>query len=226
MGRIATLLLVVGLLAGTAAAFAVTEGLKLEKSPIKSTQVVPKAISPVCDCATEWARIGFTLRRDDHVTITIENSSGRTVRTLFVSRPVRAGFHSFFWNGRLGDGEVAPDGSYRPTVELDDADRSIALPNRLAVDTTKPRVLSVGVEFRKHRVLVHYRASEPAHGILYVGRQRVVVNYRSPKVGTIEISRLSLQEREVAGHLGIAVRDRAGNVSKVRVLRYVIRRGS
>jgi hypothetical protein len=216
-------MLLVAVLGGTAAAFAVTEGLKLQKSPILSTQVEPKAISPVCVCPTQWARIGFRLRHTDHLTVTIEDSGGRTVRTLFSERRVRAGFHSFFWNGRLADGKVAPDGAYRPTLELDDADRSITLPNRIAVDTTKPHVLSVGVDFEKRRVVVRYRASEPAHGILYVGGKRVVVTYRSPLRGSIEISRLALAEREASGHLAIAVRDRAGNLSKVRVLRYVIR---
>jgi hypothetical protein len=218
-------MLVVAVLGGTAAAFAVTEGLKLKKSPILSTQVVPKSISPVCVCPTQWARIGFRLRHDDHLTITIEDSSGRAVRTLFSGRRVRAGFHSFFWNGRLADGAVAPDGAYRPSLELDDADRSITLPNRIAVDTRKPRVLSVGVDLERRRIVVRYRASEPAHGVLSVGGRRVVVTYRSPLRGSIEVSRAALAERDATGHLAVAVRDRAGNLSKVRVLRYVVRRG-
>jgi hypothetical protein len=207
-------MLVVAVLGGTAAAFAVTEGLKLKKSPILSTQVVPKSISPVCVCPTQWARIGFRLRHDDHLTITIEDSSGRAVRTLVSGRRVRAGFHSFFWNGRLADGAVAPDGAYRPSLELDDADRSITLPNRIAVDTRKPRVLSVGVDLERRRIVVRYRASEPAHGVLSVGGRR-----------SIEVSRAALAERDATGHLAVAVRDRAGNLSKVRVLRYVVRRG-
>src|SRR4029453_2690065 len=94
-----------------------------------------------------------------------------------------AGAPPFFRDGRLADGRVAKDGSYRPNLELDDADRSITLPNPIAVDTTKPHVLSVGVDLRKNRVVVRYRASEPAHGILYVGGNRVLVTYRAPTVG-------------------------------------------
>jgi hypothetical protein len=223
LARIATLLLVVGLLGGTAAAFAVTEGLKLQKSPIEGTLVAPKAISPVCRCRTDAARIFFRLRHSDHLTITIEDSSGRSVRSLFTSRAMPAGPHAFFWNGRLENGRLAPNGTYRPSLELDDADRSITLPNRIAVDTTRPRVLSVGVEFKNRRVLVRYRASEPARGVLYVGGRRIVVTFRSPVVGTIEVSRATLRARRATGHLAVAVRDRAGNVSKIRVLRYVIR---
>jgi FlgD Ig-like domain len=220
------MLLVVGLLGGTAAAFAVTEGLKLQKSPILGTLVTPKVISPVCDCPTHTTSIAFRLRHADHLTITIENSSGRSVRTLFSNRAIGDGPQTFFWNGRLADGRVAPDGDYKANLELDDADRSITLPNRIAIDTKRPHVLSVGVDLKKTRVVVRYRASEPAHGILFVGGQRVVVTYRSPAVGTMQISRLSLQERSASGHLAVAVRDRAGNRSKIRVLRYVIRRSS
>ena len=46
MARLLPILLVLGLLGGTAAAFAITEGLKLEKSPIGSTHV-DKLFSPV-----------------------------------------------------------------------------------------------------------------------------------------------------------------------------------
>jgi hypothetical protein len=225
LGRIATVLLVVGLLGGTAAAFAVTEGLKLEKSPIAGTQVA-KIFSPVCRCPTASASISFRLRHADHLTITIEDSSGQVVRTLFASRRTSAGLRTYFWNGRKGDGQLAPDGRYRPHLELDDADRAISLPNTIALDTTRPHVLSVGVELSKARVLVRYRASEKAHGILYVGGQRVLVAYRSPKVGTLVITRAALRARGATGHLAIAVRDLAGNRSKVRALRYVIRRGT
>jgi hypothetical protein len=226
LGRIATLLLVVGLLGGTAAAFAVTEGLKLQKSPIFGTRVVPKVFSPVCRCPTQSASISFRLRHADHLTIAIQDAAGRTVRKLLSDRETAAGAHTFLWNGRLADGRVAPDGGYRPALELDDADRSITLPNRIQVDTKPPHVWSVGVDLLKTKVVVRYRASEPAHGILFVGGQRVVVTYRSPLRGTMEISRLSLDERRAHGHLAVAVRDRAGNVSKVRVLRYVIRERS
>jgi hypothetical protein len=219
------LLLVVGLLAGTAAAFAFAEGLKLEKSPILGTHV-SKVFSPVCSCPTDSASIQFRLRHADHLTVRIENSAGEVVRTMFSGRPTAAGVHTYFWNGRLAGGAIAPDGRYRPRLELDDADRAISLPNAIVLDTVKPHVLSVGVGLSKRGIVVRYRASERAHGLLFVGGTRVVVTYRAPKVGTITITRAALRERGVTGHLAIALRDVAGNVSKVRVLKYVIRQGS
>ncbi len=49
--RLLSTLLVVALLGGTAAAFAVTQGLKIEPSPILAPRI-DKVFSPVCDCAT------------------------------------------------------------------------------------------------------------------------------------------------------------------------------
>jgi len=221
--RLVTTLLVVGLLGGTAAAFAVTEGLKLQKSPIFGTRVEPKVFSPVCRCPTNVSSITFRLRHADHVTITIEDSSGRFARELFASRYTSAGLHTYRWNGRIAGGAVARNGGYRPRLELDDADRSIGLPNTIFVDTTKPHVLSVGTELTKRRVLIRYRANEPAHGILFVGGKRAVVTYRAKTRGEITIARAALRARGLTGHLAVAVRDRAGNVSKTRVLRYVVR---
>jgi hypothetical protein len=217
------MLLVVGLLGGTAAAFAVTQGLKLQKSPIFGTLVRPKVFSPVCRCPTDAASISFRLRHADQLTLTIEDSKGRFVRELVASRYTPAGLRTYTWNGRVAGGAVARDGGYRPRLELEDADRSIGLPNTIFVDTTRPHVLSVGTELTKRRVLVRYRASEPAHGVLYVGGRRAVVTYRAKTVGEITVSRGSLWERGLTGHLAIAVKDRAGNLSKIRVLRYVIR---
>ena len=49
--RVLSTVLVLGLLVGTAAAFAVTERLKLVPSPIIAPKVT-EAFSPVCDCPT------------------------------------------------------------------------------------------------------------------------------------------------------------------------------
>ena len=53
-----------GLLIGTAAAFAITEKLKLEKSPITGT-FVSSAFSPVCGCARDKANISVKFRHKD-----------------------------------------------------------------------------------------------------------------------------------------------------------------
>src|SRR5262249_58391353 len=128
---------------------------------------VSKVFSPTCNCPSSSASIEFRLRHSDHLTIRIESSAGRVVRTIFAGRRTAAGVHTYFWNGRLGSGAVAPDGSCRPRLELDDADRAISLPNRIVLDTVKPHVLSVGVDLSNTRIVVRYRASERAHGLLF-----------------------------------------------------------
>ena len=116
MARILPTVVVLALLGCTAAAFAVTEGLKLEHSPISRT-AVSKVVAP--DSASDaTASIQFVLRKPDRVTVQLVNGSGQVVRTLARSRRLRAGLEQFGWNGRNDSREVVPDGSYRPRVHL------------------------------------------------------------------------------------------------------------
>ena len=73
MARLASTVLVVALLAATATAFALTEGLKLEPSPILGTRV-DKVFSPVCRCESARARISFRLREADRLDIALVDS--------------------------------------------------------------------------------------------------------------------------------------------------------
>src|SRR5438309_994417 len=125
----------------TAAAFVITEHLKLEKSPIAGTRVT-KAFSPVCHCTTGAASIRLRLRHPDRVTVSIVNPSDHTVATIASDRPVRRGLVTFHWNGRNDAHKLVPDGFYHPQVELANARRTIFLPNRIQVDTVAPAVLS------------------------------------------------------------------------------------
>ena len=67
------------LLGGTAAAFAVTQGLKIEPSPILAPHI-DKVFSPVCDCDSRVATIQFKLRKPDRVRLEIVDSDGDVVR--------------------------------------------------------------------------------------------------------------------------------------------------
>ena len=137
------MLLVLALLGSSAAAFAVTEGLKLEKSPIANT-VVDKVVAP--DSATSAiATISFLLRKPDHLTVQIVNGNGEVIRTLARSRPAARGTRSFKWNGRDDEGHVVPDGNYRPRVHLAREHRTIGLPNVIRMDATPPLIRLVSV---------------------------------------------------------------------------------
>lgn len=226
MRRNATLLVVLGLLAGSALAFGVAERLKLEKSPVAGTEV-DKVFSPVCRCPQRRARIAFRLRRVDRLTLSLLDSEGHEVRTLVDGRPYNRGLHHFSWNGRDDDGTLVPEGSYRPKVVLGNADRTIVLPNPIRVDVTPPSVAVVSV---KPRVIspdgdgygdvarVRYRADEHVRGTLLVNGWRRVLSRRQRPTGQLEWRAGGSGVRTLPPgvyRLAIQARDLAGNLSKI-----------
>jgi hypothetical protein len=164
---------VLALLGCTAAAFAVTEGLKLERSPVFDTKV-GKVIAP--DSASNASvPIQFQLRKPDRVTVEIVNGNSDVVRTLARSRREPRGVVQFTWNGRSDRDEVVPDGFYRPRVHLSKEHRTILLPNPIRMDATPPLIRLVSVRprvlqpFGKNSfVRIAYQTSERAQALLYV----------------------------------------------------------
>ncbi|HVN61825.1 MAG TPA: FlgD immunoglobulin-like domain containing protein [Gaiellaceae bacterium] len=219
MAGYAKIALVLALLAATAGAFALTESLKLEKSPITGTKVA-KTFSPVCNCPTRTARIAFRLRTANRLTVAIVDSDGKVVRTLVRGRSVPRGLAVLHWNGRDDAGQLLPDGSYKPRVHLSSDRRTILLPNPILLDTHPPRaaILSVVPQVftpGHGRVTVTYRVSEPAGVILYVnGVRRVRSRFHPTRgkiqwygtVGSVQLPaggyRLRLAGIDLAGNLG------------------------
>lgn len=171
-----------GLLVATAAAFAITEHLKLIKSPIYGTRVT-KAFSPVCHCATAKATISVKLRHPDRLTVTIVDTSRHTVATLATNQPAK-GQVTFDWDGRTATG-IARTGSFQAEIALANARKTILLPNVIDVITTAPKVLAANdgkgtlVPGGKRTIAIHYALSEKAHAVVYVGRRRVILGHRS-----------------------------------------------
>lgn len=221
MRRLFPTLLVIALLGGTAAAFALTEGLKLQKGTITAARV-DKVFSPTCGCRkTARAEIQFRLRQSDVGTISIVKG-GKVVRTLAHDVNLDAGTHSFFWDGKDDHGRQLPDGSYRPRVELQDAGRTFTLPNPIALDTKPPviRFASVGPrtfspdgDFQHDLVTIHYKLSEPGRALLYANGKRVIY----AKLIDTGSSLLRWRARgRPAGTYALVLRaeDAAGNVSR------------
>jgi hypothetical protein len=192
VARILPTVVVLALLGCTAAAFAVTEGLKLEHSPVSNTHV-GKTVAPG-SLANKTVPIAFLLRKPDRVTVELVNGNGDVVRTLARSRPEPAGNLQFTWNGRNDRREVVPDGTYRPRVHLAGAHKTIVLPNPIRMDATppfirlasvSPRVFSPDGDFQKDFVRIQYKTSERARALLYVDgdfRTRVHDFVRSGKI--------------------------------------------
>ena len=183
MARVLPIALVVALLAGTAAAFAVTERLKLVRSPIAAPQI-DKTFSPVCDCPQQRALIAFRLRRADQVDLAIVDEGGDVVRTLVAGRDYPVGTVATAWDGRDDTGRVVPEGAYRPRVHLERERRTIVLPNPIRVDVTPPTIrltrlqprdaISPDGDGRNDRLRVFYAIDEPAQALLSVGGRRAV----------------------------------------------------
>ena len=223
MARWPQFLIVLALLGATAAAFAVTERLKLERSPITGTKV-DRVFSPVCECARDLSVISFILRRRETVTLDVLDRNGRSIRTVVRNRREPAGRVSYTWDGRDNADRVVAEGVYRPRVTLRRNGRTIVLPNPIRVDTTAPvitlvrvfpRVLSPDGDGRRDRVTATYRIDERAGAVMLVdGRQRVQSKFRRQHGNLVWFGRVD--GRTVGpGLYEIRLRaaDRAGNRS-------------
>lgn len=212
------------LLAGTAAAFAVTERLKLERSPVGVPRF-DRFVSPACDCPAAAARLSFLLRRPERIDVAVVRGGG-PVRALAVDVERPAGRVAFTWDGRDEARRIVPDGAYRVRVRLDRARRTIVIPVEVHVDTRAPSARLLDVS----RTIV-YPASEgrlSTVGFSYTanefGTPRVEIdgNVAAQADGGRRPGRSTLVWRaEADGRpldpgayaVSIRVEDRAGNVS-------------
>lgn len=193
MQRLLTTATIAGLLVATAAAFAITERLKLTKSAVYGTKV-SHGLSPTCGCARGKAKISFRLRKHDNLTISVLNSHKDEVAILAAQRFPK-GPIDLTWNGRDDLGKRAPDGIYFVRIHLSDAHQTITLPNRIELDTTTPRILTVEPnrdifspdgDKQADFVRFTYQLSKPAKVILFLDGKKVAgPTYRHPAKGSI-----------------------------------------
>lgn len=240
MTRLLSTAVVLALLAATAVAFAITEGAKVEKSPIYGTDVT-KVFSPNCpqpckDGGQVTADVKFRLRKRERVEVTIQDSDGNRVATLVSGRTFAPRKQlDFVWSGITSSGLLVPDGVYTPIVKL--PHRTFELPNPIRLDT-KPPVVNVHHQFpvfspdgdgHNDTVSVPYSVNKPARGILRVNGQQVLLTYRKPLKGVL-VWNGKLDGKPVkAGRyvLSISAQDEAGNVAKpipfaIAQVRYVV----
>lgn len=224
-------------MAGSAAAFAISEGLKVQKAAVGAVQVPVRVFSPVCDCPSDRVTIAFRLTRSDRMTLGIVDSHGQIVRTLVASKLFGRGKHHFTWNGLTGVGAVVPDGTYEPRIRLHRAGKILVLPVPITVDTVPPRITVRGVHPRtispdgdghSDVVHVHYRIDEHAHALLFVdGIQRARTKFQRQSDTIAWYGRVNGRAlRPGRYRLSVAAVDTAGNSSKlvpagVVTIRYV-----
>ena len=223
MKKFAPTLIVAGLLAATATAFAVTERLKLEDSPVLGTRITA-LFSPKSHKNGE-AIIRFRLRREEDIRLDVVDDQGTVVRRALGTGVFGAAFHQFAWDGRNDSGQIVPDGVYHVQLQLKDEDRTIEFPSTVRVDSTPPtiekvetghRLFSPDGDHRADHVNVHYTFSEQAYAILYVDGKRAGQSYRKKAIGSYPWYghgkrpgdyRLALGARDLAGNKAPSTRE-------------------
>ena len=220
--------LVIALLAATAAAFALTERAKLERSPIYGTQQAQVFSPNSRDPAKKVAHIRFHVRKSESIDVWIQNSHGDKIDSLLVHRSVRPSeLIQLVWDSFTSAGVGVPDGTYQAVVKLERSHRTIVMPSDINVDTSPPHIVArpatkypiISPDGDGHADVfrVPYQVSEPAHAILLLRGKQVVYTKSQKKTGTLlwtgkapGSSRSLPPGRYV---LTIAARDRAGNQS-------------
>lgn len=214
---------VLGLLIATAAAFAITERLKLTKSPVYGT-TISHVLSPGCDCRFRKASIAFKLRHSDTVTIQVVDRARRQVALLVAGERAARGLNAYSWNGVRDDGRPATDGVYKVQLHLDAAHRTFLLPNPIALDTKPPTAkvtanraaFSPDGDGQADYVRLHYTLSEPGRALVYLDGKRIIGPTHSAKAtgdvrwfGTADGATLPPGSYV----LYVGARDAAGNVT-------------
>jgi flagellar hook capping protein FlgD len=125
--------LVLLLLVAATAAFAVSEALKQERSPVHRPRFT-KVFSPTCECAKSTAVLSVKLRTREKIDAIVVDENGDPVRTLATDASRRPGRITFRWDGRDDAGDLVPDGSYRLRMHFRGDGRTIVIPNVIRVD--------------------------------------------------------------------------------------------
>ena len=219
MARVLSTAFLVALLAATAVAFALTEGAKLELSPIYRTSI-SKVFSP----GITSAKIDFRLRKADHLTVWVTRG-GKRVATIVPGRSYPPGWVRLVFGGVGQSGVRLPDGYYVPVVHLGRSHRTITFPNKIQLDTrppaiTVPRGISTHIspDGDGHRDVFRtaYSLSGPAHAILIVDHTRVEVTRDQKLRGELVWNGKFAGKPARPGSytLEASARDAAGNVAK------------
>ena len=194
------------LLAGTATAFALTEALKLDRTPIARPKF-DVSFSPVCDCRRERARLPVRFRSQQTVDAVVVDGDGNPVRSLETGTRHPRGRFVYVWDGRDDDGAVVPDGSYRLRLSFDSDGRTIELPNEIRVDTEPPSLQVQRV--LQDPLTVVARSNEHARLLLLLdGRIDARGSYEDS--GPIRV----VDDSDLLGALSVMAEDAAGNRSQ------------
>jgi hypothetical protein len=219
VARVLSTAFLVALLAATAVAFALTQGAKVELSPIYKTHVDP-VFSPG-NAKLPHGNIEFRLRKKDHLTVWMTRD-GKRVATIVGGQTYPAGPVKLVFTGVSPAGVTLPDGVYLPVVRLGRSHRTIAIPSEMRIDTKPPvidfphrqrAVISPDGDGHKDVYRVRYSVNEPAQGILLVdGKPFEITRTKKLSDELTWHGRLDGVPARPGNHvLSISARDVAGN---------------
>lgn len=181
------------LLVATAAAFAVTERLKLTKSALMPGTKVSRAFSPTCGCHRSRANIKVVLRRADTVSVDIVRPDRSEVVPVVAAERLPRGAARFRWDGRGLDGKLEPDGAYKVKIHFTSQHQTIVLPNEIQLDTTLPQVedaaadpgvFSPDGDKQADITRLRWTFSKPAHAAFYLDGRRFLYTHKHPQRGS------------------------------------------
>lgn len=225
MRRSGVILITLALLGGTSAAFAITQALKLERSPITAPKF-DRVFAPTCGCPTARTRLRMRLREAARLTVTVVNRDGRPVRGLVENLRFSKGAVNLSWDGRTDGGALAPDGRYRVRIHFPAKGRTILVPQDVRLDTKPPvarivrvpaLVFSPDGDGKNDHLKVVYTSSEKGAALVLADAE-VAVRGKPRAAGLSRVTwagRIG-DEVKLPGTylLELRVRDRAGNLSK------------
>lgn len=126
----------------TVAAFVITQHLKSSPTVLQRF-VEQRFFSPDGNGVQDRARLSFTLREADDITVFVIAPDGEVVRELAHDRHVGADRRvRLAWDGRGSDGLLEPDGLYTVRVRLRRLGRLLTVPQPLVLDTVPPKVVA------------------------------------------------------------------------------------
>jgi hypothetical protein len=218
VARVLSTAFLVALLAATAGAFALTEGAKLEVTPIYKTDVA-HVFSP----GITLGYIDFRLRKAYHLTVWMTRDGKRY--PVVRGHTYRAGEVKLNFTGVSSAGFTLPQGIYVPVVHFARSHRTITIPSKMRLDTTPPvihfphrqhAVISPDGDGHKDFYRVHYTVNEPAQGILLVdGKQFEITKSRKLSGELVWYGKLhGVPAKPGVYTLSISAKDLAGNVTK------------
>ncbi len=140
--RILGAVLLGGLIIGAGGAFVWAQIKKNEPSPIVGPRFLgPRIFSPdAFKAPRRTVRLRFALRRPDTVRVVVQDLDDTVIAEAETTR--QGPNFVARWDGTRANGERAPDGRYRFAIELEEARRTILLPDSVVLDATAPTLTS------------------------------------------------------------------------------------